>query len=176
MAGRTSGNTTGKAPRGFAAMTPAERREFGRQGGLRAHKTGKANRFTPETARAAGRLANAHGKAHRFDSVSGTIAGLLKRKPLPNPGVAHGDLLDRLLVGQLSAVDLVLCVRDLLALGESLSTLHELRPATEPIVLTRADRQALASHDVPAVVYQFLGIPTRAARTATAAAARARAE
>ncbi len=108
--------------------------------------------------------------------MAGRTSGNTTGKPLPNPGVAHGDLLDRLLVGQLSAVDLVLCVRDLLALGESLSTLHELRPATEPIVLTRADRQALASHDVPAVVYQFLGIPTRAARTATAAAARARAE
>jgi len=170
------------APRGFAALTPAERRELGRRGGRHAQTSGNGHRFTAETARAAGQIAHAHGTAHRFDAVSGAIAGRLSREPLPNPRVPHGDLLDRLFVGGLSAVDLVLCVRDLLALGESLSTLHELRPATEPVVLTRADRQTLASHDVPEVVYWFLGVPapsTRAPgkrRTAAAAAKRAREE
>lgn len=40
---------------GFAAMTPERRREIAMLGGQRAHQMGKAHRFTPEEARAAGK-------------------------------------------------------------------------------------------------------------------------
>ncbi len=35
-------------PRGFAAMTPEERRALGSKGGKTAHQRGTANKFTPE--------------------------------------------------------------------------------------------------------------------------------
>lgn len=40
-------------PRGFAALTPARRREIASQGGKAARDRGAARRFTSESARAA---------------------------------------------------------------------------------------------------------------------------
>jgi general stress protein YciG len=40
--------------RGFAKMDPEMRQSIARQGGISAHKMGRAHRFTPESARAAG--------------------------------------------------------------------------------------------------------------------------
>jgi general stress protein YciG len=42
--------------RGFASQTPERRREIASMGGKKAHALGKAHRWTPEEARAAGRL------------------------------------------------------------------------------------------------------------------------
>jgi uncharacterized protein len=44
-----------KPKRGFAAMPRDKVRELARQGGVSAHASGKAYRWTPETAREAGR-------------------------------------------------------------------------------------------------------------------------
>lgn len=41
--------------RGFASMDPARVRELARRGGLAAHRSGAAHRFTKEEARIAGR-------------------------------------------------------------------------------------------------------------------------
>lgn len=43
------------APRGFAAMTPEQRREISSKGGKTAHAKGKAHTWTSDQARAAGR-------------------------------------------------------------------------------------------------------------------------
>lgn len=42
-------------PRGFAAMTPAQRSAISSQGGRAAHTAGTAHRFTSDEAKAAGR-------------------------------------------------------------------------------------------------------------------------
>jgi uncharacterized protein len=44
-----------KKPRGFAAMTPEQRREIATRGGLGLQASGKAHRYTSEEAQAAGR-------------------------------------------------------------------------------------------------------------------------
>lgn len=46
---------TSKPPRGLAAMTPERRREIAAMGGRAVHAQGKAHRYTPDEARAAGR-------------------------------------------------------------------------------------------------------------------------
>lgn len=50
----TDADTTNK-PRGFAAMDPTRQRELASRGGKAAHERGRANEFTPDTAREAGR-------------------------------------------------------------------------------------------------------------------------
>lgn len=45
-----------KKPRGFAALTPEHRQAISSKGGKAATLQGKAHKYTPETARAAGRL------------------------------------------------------------------------------------------------------------------------
>lgn len=44
-----------KRPRGFAALSPAERATISARGGKAAHATGTAHRFTTDEAKAAGR-------------------------------------------------------------------------------------------------------------------------
>lgn len=58
-----------RTPRGFAAMTPEQRREAASRGGKAAHAQGKAHRYTSEAAREAGKLGAAatlaaHGREH----------------------------------------------------------------------------------------------------------------
>lgn len=45
-----------KSKRGFASMTPEQRREIAGKGGKAAHKKGTAFKFTSELARTAGRI------------------------------------------------------------------------------------------------------------------------
>lgn len=51
-AGKKTGRTG--APRGFAAMDPAQQRRIASEGGRAAHASGNAHEFTSEEARAAG--------------------------------------------------------------------------------------------------------------------------
>lgn len=62
-------------PRGFAAMTPEERRALGSKGGKTAHQRGTANKFTPETASVAGRRPHVNGTAHKWTSEEAREAG-----------------------------------------------------------------------------------------------------
>jgi uncharacterized protein len=55
-------------PRGFAALTPDERRALGSKGGRTAHARGTANKFTSESASAAGRVPHERGTAFRWTS------------------------------------------------------------------------------------------------------------
>lgn len=61
--------------RGFAAMTPGQRRELGSKGGRTAHARGTANKFTPETASIAGRRPHENGTAHKWTSEEAREAG-----------------------------------------------------------------------------------------------------
>ena len=61
--------------RGFASMTPEQRRALGSRGGKTAHERGTANRFTPETASAAGRVPHEKGTAHKWSSEEAREAG-----------------------------------------------------------------------------------------------------
>lgn len=45
-----------KSKRGFAGMTPEQRREIASRGGKSAHAQGKAHRFTSDEARVAGKI------------------------------------------------------------------------------------------------------------------------
>jgi uncharacterized protein len=62
-------------PRGFAAMSPDERRALGSKGGKTAHQRGTANKFTPETASVAGRRPHQNGTAHKWTSEEAREAG-----------------------------------------------------------------------------------------------------
>ena len=62
-------------PRGFAAMTPDQRRALGSKGGRTAHARGTANKFTPETASVAGRKPHENGTAHKWTSEEAREAG-----------------------------------------------------------------------------------------------------
>jgi hypothetical protein len=62
-------------PRGFAALTPEERRRLGSKGGKHAHERGTANKFTPESASLAGRKPHENGTAHRWSSEEARDAG-----------------------------------------------------------------------------------------------------
>lgn len=62
-------------PRGFAAMTPDERRALGSKGGKTAHQRGTANKFTPESASVAGRRPHINGTAHKWTSEEAREAG-----------------------------------------------------------------------------------------------------
>lgn len=80
---------SGYRPRGFAAMTPEQRREVGSRGGRRAHESGNAHRFTPETASAAGKIPHERGTAHQWTpeeaSEAGRKGGMSKRAPRGEP-------------------------------------------------------------------------------------------
>jgi len=62
-------------PRGFAAMSPEDRRALGSKGGKTAHKRGTANKFTPESASVAGRRPHENGTAHKWTSEEAREAG-----------------------------------------------------------------------------------------------------
>jgi uncharacterized protein len=54
-------------PRGFAALSPARRREIASMGGRKAHQDGRAHQFTSEEASAAGKKGVAVRWAKRGD-------------------------------------------------------------------------------------------------------------
>lgn len=64
-----------KPARGFASLTPEQRKALGRKGGRAAHERGTANRFNAETASAAGRIPHENGTAHRWSSEQAREAG-----------------------------------------------------------------------------------------------------
>jgi hypothetical protein len=70
--------------RGFAAMTPEQRRLHGSKGGKIAHERGTANRFTSESASEAGRIPHERGTAYRWTSEEAREAGR-KSKGVPRP-------------------------------------------------------------------------------------------
>lgn len=53
--GRKSNKPASSAPRGFAAMDPAQQRLIASQGGKASHASGRGHKFTPTEARVAGR-------------------------------------------------------------------------------------------------------------------------
>jgi general stress protein YciG len=74
----------GDTPRGFAALTPEQRREIASKGGRAAQRKGKAHRWTAEEAAEAGRkgglASQATGAGYRFDSLSGAKAAKKRRR------------------------------------------------------------------------------------------------
>ncbi len=69
------GTNTGTRARGFAAMTPEQRRALGSKGGKTAHERGTANKFNSDTATVAGRIPHVRGTAHRWTSDEAREAG-----------------------------------------------------------------------------------------------------
>ncbi len=61
--------------RGFAAMSPEDRKRLGSKGGRTAHERGTANKFTPESASVAGRRPHENGTAHKWTSEEAREAG-----------------------------------------------------------------------------------------------------
>ena len=57
--------------RGFAALSPERQRELASQGGKAAHAMGRAHKFTPEEARAAGKKGGA-----RVAAIPGHMAAI----------------------------------------------------------------------------------------------------
>lgn len=83
-------------PRGFAGMTPEERRALGSKGGKTAHARGTANKFTPETASIAGRRPHINGTAHKWTSEEAREAGrkggsALRRRRVADAAAAAGN-------------------------------------------------------------------------------------
>ena len=68
--GKKSGRTG--APRGFAAMDPAQQRCIASEGGRAAHASGNAHEFTSEEARAAGSKSRGGKGAKSAQSASGS--------------------------------------------------------------------------------------------------------
>lgn len=63
------------APRGFARLTPEQRRALASKGGRTAHARGTASKFTPDDASRAGKIPHQRGTAHSWTSETGREAG-----------------------------------------------------------------------------------------------------
>jgi len=63
-----------KSRRGFAALSPEERKEMARKGGIQAHKLGVAHEFTSDEARAAGRKGGSISRGGRGKVTGGNAA------------------------------------------------------------------------------------------------------
>lgn len=73
-------------PRGFAALTPEQRRALGSKGGKTAHERGTANKFDSQSASVAGRIPHERGTAHRWTSEEARDAarkGAQRRRSTP---------------------------------------------------------------------------------------------
>lgn len=75
MSSTITENPPAKPLRGFAAMTPDQRRALGSKGGRTAHERGTANKFTPESATVAGKIPHERGTAHKWTSDEARAAG-----------------------------------------------------------------------------------------------------
>ncbi len=75
MSDSTTETPPEKPLRGFAAMTPDQRRALGSKGGRTAHERGTANKFTPESATVAGKIPHERGTAHKWTSDEARDAG-----------------------------------------------------------------------------------------------------
>lgn len=62
----TASTTTAKRRQGLAAIDPLRQREIASMGGIAAHKSGKAHKFTSEEAKAAGRKGGLKRKSSGF--------------------------------------------------------------------------------------------------------------
>ena len=62
-------------PRGFARLTPEQRRALGSKGGRTAHERGTANKFTSDIASRAGKIPHQKGTAHHWTSEQAREAG-----------------------------------------------------------------------------------------------------
>jgi general stress protein YciG len=71
-------------PRGFAALTPEQRRALGSKGGRIAQQRGTAHRFDSVSASAAGKIPHERGTACRWNSEQAREAGR-KGKGIPRP-------------------------------------------------------------------------------------------
>ena len=73
-----------KQKRGFAAMSPQQRREIASKGGEAAQRKGTAHRFDHDEAVAAGKkggiVAQQRGSGNRFDSVTGKAAAKARKR------------------------------------------------------------------------------------------------
>lgn len=71
-------------PRGFAALSPEQRREIAAKGGRTAQRKGVAHRWTAaeavEAGRKGGTVAQERGSGYRFDSESGAAAARKRRR------------------------------------------------------------------------------------------------
>ena len=91
------GQPTAPRARGFAAMTPEQRRALGSKGGQAAHARGTANKFTPESASVAGRKPHENGTAHKWSSEEAREAGrkggsaLRRRRQSEAPGAQEPE-------------------------------------------------------------------------------------
>jgi hypothetical protein len=65
----------GDQPRGFARLTPEQRRALGSKGGRTAHERGTANKFTSDVASRAGKIPHEKGTAHHWTSEQAREAG-----------------------------------------------------------------------------------------------------
>lgn len=80
---------------GFAGLSAERRREICRQGGIAAHRSGRAHEFTSEEARQAGRkggVAVSRNREHM--SAIGRMGGIMSRVR-PNSPVTSGEGEDR---------------------------------------------------------------------------------
>lgn len=84
-----------KKKSGFAGMSEERRHEICRQGGIAAHRNGRAHEFTSEEARQAGRkggVAVSRNREHM--SAIGRMGGIMSRVR-PRPPVIPGEGGDR---------------------------------------------------------------------------------
>lgn len=65
-----SDQTQQKRHRGFALLTPEQRSELSRKGGVAAHQRGTAHRWNPEEAKEMGRKGAAKNNARRKETKS----------------------------------------------------------------------------------------------------------
>jgi hypothetical protein len=84
-------------PRGFARLTPEQRRLLGSKGGRTAHARGTANRFTSEVASRAGKVPHVRGTARHWTTEQareagkkGGVAARRKRHQAPEPAPDAG--------------------------------------------------------------------------------------
>jgi general stress protein YciG len=74
MSTESNGNDE-ERPRGFARLTPEQRRALGSKGGRTAHERGTANKFTSDVASRAGKIPHQKGTAHHWTSEQARDAG-----------------------------------------------------------------------------------------------------
>jgi len=68
-------DTNDEHRRGFARLTPEQRKALGSKGGRTAHDRGTANKFTPDVASRAGKIPHERGTAHHWTSEQAREAG-----------------------------------------------------------------------------------------------------
>jgi len=84
---------TGGKPRGFAALSPEQRREVAKRGGAAAHASGRAHVWSAEEARAAGKIGGAKVSQDReFMAEIGRKGGQMRGRRAPLGATKGGTL------------------------------------------------------------------------------------